>query len=108
MSEEDIIDPATAGALFRKALGASMECMYTDWGCGHEEEETLDPWGPDVCCDSCRMLDIDGGPSPVMCCNHHRAKRSGYIISWSEDRKRRVSGNCPYKEPIRSRIRRKR
>ena len=44
-------------------------------------------------CEECPYRGIDGGPGPVMTCNHPAAEDYGYIISWVDGE--RQSDRCP-------------
>lgn len=44
-------------------------------------------------CGECRHRGSDGGPGPVMVCEHPAAPDSGYIIAWEGGE--RVSYRCP-------------
>ncbi len=46
-------------------------------------------------CDDCPHRGIDGGPGPVMVCDHPGADSMGYIISWNPERTTRQSDRCP-------------
>lgn len=46
-------------------------------------------------CDDCPLRGIDGGPSPVMVCEHREAADMGHIISWDDDVEHRISKQCP-------------
>lgn len=48
-------------------------------------------------CDKCPLRGIDGGPGPVMVCEHPDAEDTGYIIHWNDDYTHRVSDKCPKK-----------
>jgi hypothetical protein len=48
-----------------------------------------------VYCDDCQLRGIDGGPSPVMVCEHPEATDMGYIISCDSGSKHRISTRCP-------------
>lgn len=49
-----------------------------------------------VYCDNCPLRGIDGGPGPVMVCEHPNAPDMGYIIQWDDKREHRVpSKKCP-------------
>lgn len=48
-----------------------------------------------ACCDECPLRGIDGGPGPVMVCDHPEAEDMGYIISWDENAENRISKKCP-------------
>lgn len=49
------------------------------------------------CCSGCPCHDIDGGPGPVMVCNHPRAPDHGYIISHPEC-DTGFPQKCPFRE----------
>jgi len=53
-----------------------------------------------ACCDNCPLRGIDGGPSPVMTCEHPGATDMGYIISWNRDSTSRFSKKCPKQEEM--------
>lgn len=56
---------------------------------GKKSEESI------ACCDDCELRGIDGGPGPVMVCNHPEATDRGYIINWDKASKCRISTRCP-------------
>ena len=53
-------------------------------------------------CEDCHFRGIDGGPGPVMVCEHPDATGLGYIISWNNERTRRFSDECPLDDEKRS------
>lgn len=59
--------------------------------CGECESDHVD-------CGSCFFRGIDGGPGPVMVCNHPRqTKDMGYVVSWNDARTKRLAKkeDCP-------------
>jgi hypothetical protein len=50
-----------------------------------------------VDCENCSHRGIDGGPSPVMVCNHpdNKTCEQAYIISWRDDKRTAPRDKCP-------------